>query len=143
MSYQVNWEVRALDRTAGFLRDDVAGVARLWESVSRLADEPRPDRRPAARLSGQSVGRGGSRHHGGRGGDCARAGECRAPRRDTEAECGHRRDHCAGLSPWLLDLVGSAPVLFRDIEYLPLSGVTPEDPRGQVGATRLTDIKAL
>jgi hypothetical protein len=34
-AYQVNWEVRALDRTAGFLRDDVAGVARLWDSVSR------------------------------------------------------------------------------------------------------------
>ncbi len=42
MSCQVNWEVRALDRTAGFLSDDVAGVRGLWESVSRLADEPRP-----------------------------------------------------------------------------------------------------
>jgi mRNA interferase RelE/StbE len=42
VSYQVNWEVRALDRAAGFLRDDVAGVARLWDSVSRLAGEPRP-----------------------------------------------------------------------------------------------------
>lgn len=42
MSYQVNWEVQALDRTAGFLRDDTAGVAGLWESVSRLADDPRP-----------------------------------------------------------------------------------------------------
>ena len=42
MSYQVNWEVQALDRTAGFLSDDVAGVRGLWESVSRLADEPRP-----------------------------------------------------------------------------------------------------
>ena len=42
MSYQVNWEVQALDRTAGFLRDDMAGVAGLWESVSRLADDPRP-----------------------------------------------------------------------------------------------------
>jgi mRNA interferase RelE/StbE len=42
VSYQVNWEVQALDRTVGFLRDDRAGVAGLWESVSRLADEPRP-----------------------------------------------------------------------------------------------------
>ena len=42
MRYQVNWEVQALDRTAGFLSDDLAGVRRLWESVSRLADEPRP-----------------------------------------------------------------------------------------------------
>lgn len=38
----VNWEVQALDRTAGFLSDDVAGVRGLWEIVSRLADEPRP-----------------------------------------------------------------------------------------------------
>ena len=42
MSYQVNWEVQALDRTASFLRDDLAGVRGLWASVSRLADEPRP-----------------------------------------------------------------------------------------------------
>ncbi len=42
MSYQVNWEIRAIDLTAGFLRDDPAGVAALWEHVSQLADEPRP-----------------------------------------------------------------------------------------------------
>jgi mRNA interferase RelE/StbE len=42
VSYQVNWEVQALDRTAGFLSDDLPGVRGLWESVSRLADEPRP-----------------------------------------------------------------------------------------------------
>ena len=42
MSYQVNWEIQALDQTAGFLRDDPIGVAALWDSVSRLADEPRP-----------------------------------------------------------------------------------------------------
>ena len=42
MSYQVSWEIHALDLAAGFLRDDPAGVAGLWESVSRLADEPRP-----------------------------------------------------------------------------------------------------
>ena len=42
MSYQVNWEIGALDPTAGFLRDDPAGVAALWESVSRLAGQPRP-----------------------------------------------------------------------------------------------------
>lgn len=42
MSYQVNWEVQALDRTAGFLSDDLAGIRALWESVSRLAEEPRP-----------------------------------------------------------------------------------------------------
>jgi mRNA interferase RelE/StbE len=42
VSYQVNWEIRALDLAAGFLRDDSAGVAALWETVSQLADEPRP-----------------------------------------------------------------------------------------------------
>jgi mRNA interferase RelE/StbE len=42
VSYQVNWEIAALDLTAGFLGDDPAGVAALWESVSRLAEEPRP-----------------------------------------------------------------------------------------------------
>ena len=42
MSSQVNSEVQALDRTADFLSDDLAGVRGLWESVSRLADEPRP-----------------------------------------------------------------------------------------------------
>jgi hypothetical protein len=32
VSYQVNWEVQALDRTAGFLSEDMAGVGGLWES---------------------------------------------------------------------------------------------------------------
>jgi mRNA interferase RelE/StbE len=42
VSYEVNWEIRALDLAAGFLGDDPAGVAELWERVSRLTDEPRP-----------------------------------------------------------------------------------------------------
>ena len=42
MSYQVNWEILALDQAAGFLRDDPAGVAALWDSISQLADQPRP-----------------------------------------------------------------------------------------------------
>jgi mRNA interferase RelE/StbE len=42
VSYQVNWEIQALDQTAGFLGDDAIGVAALWETVSQLADEPRP-----------------------------------------------------------------------------------------------------
>ena len=42
MSYQVNTEIQALDLTVGFLRDDPAGVAALWDTVSQLADEPRP-----------------------------------------------------------------------------------------------------
>jgi mRNA interferase RelE/StbE len=42
VSYQVDWELRALDQAAGFLRDDPAGVAALWERVSQLAGDPRP-----------------------------------------------------------------------------------------------------
>ena len=42
MSYQVNWEIQALDQAVGFLRDDPIGVAALWETVSQLAYEPRP-----------------------------------------------------------------------------------------------------
>ena len=33
MSYQVNWEIQALDQAAGFLRDDPIGVAALWDTV--------------------------------------------------------------------------------------------------------------
>jgi hypothetical protein len=29
VSYQVNWEIQALDQTAGLLRDDPVGVAAL------------------------------------------------------------------------------------------------------------------
>lgn len=42
MSYQVNWEMQALDQAAGFLRDDWAGVAELWEGIGQLSDQPRP-----------------------------------------------------------------------------------------------------
>ena len=42
MSYQVNWEIEALDQAAGFLGDDPVGVAVLWDSVSQLAHEPWP-----------------------------------------------------------------------------------------------------
>jgi mRNA interferase RelE/StbE len=42
VSYQVNWEFQALDLAAGFLSDDPVGIAALWETVSQLADEPRP-----------------------------------------------------------------------------------------------------
>jgi mRNA interferase RelE/StbE len=39
---QVNWEIQALDQTAGFLRDDPIGVAALWDTIGQLADESRP-----------------------------------------------------------------------------------------------------
>jgi len=42
VSYQINWEIQALDLAMGFLSDDPSGVAALWESIDRLADEPRP-----------------------------------------------------------------------------------------------------
>ncbi len=42
MSYQVNWEIQALEQTAGFLRDDPIGVAALWDTVGHLGHEPRP-----------------------------------------------------------------------------------------------------
>ena len=42
MSYQVNWEIQALDQTADFLRDDPVGVAARWDTISQLADEPLP-----------------------------------------------------------------------------------------------------
>jgi mRNA interferase RelE/StbE len=42
VSYQINWDIQALDQTAGFLRDDPDGVAALWDNVGKLADEPRP-----------------------------------------------------------------------------------------------------
>ena len=42
MSYQVNWEMQALDQAAGFLGDDPIGVGVLWDAVGQPADEPRP-----------------------------------------------------------------------------------------------------
>ena len=42
MSHQVNWEIRALNQAADFLRDDPTGIAALWDTVSQLAEEPRP-----------------------------------------------------------------------------------------------------
>jgi mRNA interferase RelE/StbE len=43
VSYQVNWEIQALDQTAGFLRDDPVGVATLWDT---LASSPMSRGRP-------------------------------------------------------------------------------------------------
>jgi hypothetical protein len=37
VSYEVNWEIRALDQAAGFLRDDQTGIAGLWEAISRFS----------------------------------------------------------------------------------------------------------
>jgi mRNA interferase RelE/StbE len=42
VTYQINWEIQAVDLTAGFLSDDRDGVAAVWDRVGQLADEPRP-----------------------------------------------------------------------------------------------------
>jgi mRNA interferase RelE/StbE len=42
VSYRVNWEIQALDQTAGFRRDDPVGVAALWDTAGQFAGEPRP-----------------------------------------------------------------------------------------------------
>jgi len=42
VSYQVNWELQALDQAAGFLGDDPLGVAAFWDFIGQLADELRP-----------------------------------------------------------------------------------------------------
>ena len=41
MSYQVNWEMHALDLPAGFL-STIQSESPPLESVSQLSDEPRP-----------------------------------------------------------------------------------------------------
>jgi mRNA interferase RelE/StbE len=41
--YQITWSVPALDRAAGFLRDDADGVAAVLDAVDELADDPCPE----------------------------------------------------------------------------------------------------
>jgi hypothetical protein len=38
VTYQINWEIQAIDLTAGVLSDDPDGVAALWDRVSQLAE---------------------------------------------------------------------------------------------------------
>ena len=49
MTYRVEWSLRALDRAAGFLKDDLPGVALVLDEVDLLADDPRS---PATRSYG-------------------------------------------------------------------------------------------
>jgi hypothetical protein len=81
VSYQVNWEIQALDQTAGFLRDDPTGVAALWETVGRLADEPRP---PESRMAGSGS---------------ARARSAAWSRAAAEGRAADLRRHCSGHRP--------------------------------------------
>ncbi len=41
--YRIVWSVPALDRAAGFLRDDADGVAAVMDAVDELAADPHPD----------------------------------------------------------------------------------------------------
>ena len=56
MSYQVNWEIQALDQAAGFLRDDPVGVAALWDAVAGKTGtrHPHPAGEPYATQSGKA-----------------------------------------------------------------------------------------
>ena len=52
MSYQVNWEIQALDQTAGFLRDDPIGIA---ASGTPLASSPMSRGRRSRSLTGRRI----------------------------------------------------------------------------------------
>jgi mRNA interferase RelE/StbE len=43
MSYEVAYEIRFLDLAAGFMKDDPAGVAALFDTVDQLSNDPHPD----------------------------------------------------------------------------------------------------
>lgn len=43
MTYESVWSVAALDRAAGFLRDDADGVAAVMDAVDELGTRPYPD----------------------------------------------------------------------------------------------------
>ena len=43
MSYEVIYEIQFLDLAAGFIRDDVHGVAALFAHIDQLAVDPRPE----------------------------------------------------------------------------------------------------
>ena len=49
MTYRVEWSLRALDRAAGFLKDDLAGVTLVLDEVDLLGEDPRS---PATRSYG-------------------------------------------------------------------------------------------
>ena len=42
MSHQVDWEIRALDQAAGFSSATIPPVSLRLDTVSQLAEEPRP-----------------------------------------------------------------------------------------------------
>ncbi len=42
MNLRVIYEEKAIDKAAGFLADDPAGLGALLDAVDRLADDPRP-----------------------------------------------------------------------------------------------------
>jgi mRNA interferase RelE/StbE len=42
VSLRVEYDERAIDQAAGFLRDDPVGVRDVLNAIDQLADEPRP-----------------------------------------------------------------------------------------------------
>lgn len=42
MRYDVNWSPAAVSRAAGYLADDVPGLAEIMDDVDLLAADPRP-----------------------------------------------------------------------------------------------------
>jgi mRNA interferase RelE/StbE len=43
VSYELTWSLPALDRAAGFLQDDAAGVEAVMDAADELAVDPRPE----------------------------------------------------------------------------------------------------
>ncbi len=43
MSYELTWSLPALDRPAGYLHDDAAGVEAVLDAADDLAADPRPE----------------------------------------------------------------------------------------------------
>ncbi len=43
MSYELSWSLPALDRAAGYLRDDAEGVEAVLDAADDLPQDPRPD----------------------------------------------------------------------------------------------------
>jgi mRNA interferase RelE/StbE len=55
VSYALSWSVPALDRAAGYLRDDPDGVEAVLVAAEELADRPRDD--PSTQLTSPDLRR--------------------------------------------------------------------------------------
>jgi mRNA interferase RelE/StbE len=43
VTLRIDYDEKAIDQAAGFLRDDPAGIREVLDTIDRLADDPRPD----------------------------------------------------------------------------------------------------